>query len=61
MAGAGGTSAGFSDGEMPGGHLRLSLDVPLIENYVSLRYLWASLPVHAWLALQGGVCITLYI
>ena len=33
MAGAGGTSAGFSDGEMPGGHLRLSLDVPLIENY----------------------------
>ena len=32
-AGAGGTSPGFSDGEMLDGHLQLSLDVPLIENY----------------------------
>ena len=32
-AGAGGTSAAFSDGESAGGHLRLSLDVPLLENY----------------------------
>eukprot|EP01043_Picozoa_sp_COSAG02_P006453 COSAG02_NODE_183_length_30560_cov_8.912695_26_plen_119_part_00 len=32
-AGAGGVSVDFSDGENPGGHTRLSLDVPLIENY----------------------------
>lgn len=31
--GAGGTSATFSDEEEAGGHLQLSLDVPLIENY----------------------------
>ncbi len=30
--GAGGTSVQFSDGEAAGGHMRLSLDVPLIEN-----------------------------
>ena len=50
--GAGGTSVQFSDGEAAGGHMSLSLDVPLIENYaedLAARSGRTGIEINVWL------------